>query len=112
MIIKRLLLISYLFLWSFLIHASPLWGGVEEKAVEKTMLFFVGEELEVLTLASKKAESTLNAPAVARVINSGEIERRGVNTLAELLETEPGFYMNYRASGTIPYFRGFYYNCI
>ncbi|MBU0465004.1 MAG: TonB-dependent receptor plug domain-containing protein [Proteobacteria bacterium] len=106
MIIKRLLLICHLFLWSVLIHVTPLWGGVEDKALEKTMLFFVGEELEVLTLASKKAESTLNAPAVARVINSGEIERRGVNTLAELLETEPGFYMNRRASGTIPYLRG------
>jgi outer membrane cobalamin receptor len=104
MVIKRLLLIGYLFLWSVMV--PPLWGGVEENALEKTLLFFVGEELEVLTLASKKVESTVDAPAIARVINSGEIERRGVNTLAELLETEPGFYMNRRASGTIPYLRG------
>ena len=106
MVIKRLILIGHLFLWSILIHATPLWGEVQDKVLEKTLLFFVGEELEVLTLASKKAESAPNAPAVARVINSGEIERRGVNTLAELLETEPGFYMNRRASGTIPYLRG------
>ncbi|MBT3177676.1 MAG: TonB-dependent receptor plug domain-containing protein [Desulfobacula sp.] len=106
MFIKRLLFIGYLIFWPVLIHVTPLWGGVEDKALEKTLLFFVGENLEVLTLASKKAESAVNAPAVARVINSGEIERRGVNTLAELLETEPGFYMNSRASGTIPYLRG------
>lgn len=81
-------------------------GFCGEDDLDKTMLFFVGEELEVMTLASKKAETTLSAPAVATVINAGEIERRGVKTLAELLETEPGFYMNRRASGTVPFLRG------
>jgi len=104
--IKRFFLVCQYLLWLFFLYGAPLWGGEEDKAIEKTMLFFVGEELSVLTLASKKAETIVNAPAVATVINSGEIERRGVRTLAELLETEPGFYMNYRASGTVPYLRG------
>lgn len=105
MAVKRVFIIFCCFLSSFLLSTSAALSA-EKKAVEKTMLFFVGEELEVFTLASKKSETPLNAPAVATVIDAGEIERRGVNTLEQLLETEPGFYMNHRASGTVPYLRG------
>lgn len=102
----RLFLVCRYVLCCLFLFGTPGFGLEGEKDLDKTMLFFVGEELEVMTLASKKAETTLRAPAVATVIDAGEIERRGVNTLAELLETEPGFYMNHRASGTVPFLRG------
>jgi len=82
------------------------WCNDADTDMDQTMLFFVGEPLEMMTLASKRLETSLNAPAVARVISAGEIEKRGVQTLSELLETEPGFYMNHRPSGTVPYLRG------
>jgi outer membrane cobalamin receptor len=92
--------------WVVVFAGWPGWCAQKDTDLAETMLFFVGEELDIMTLASKKAETAFDAPAVATVIDAGEIERRGAHTLAQLLETEPGFYMNRRASGTVPYLRG------
>jgi outer membrane receptor protein involved in Fe transport len=73
--------------------------------LEDTMLMFVGEELDVLSIASRREESALQAPAVAGVITRNEISERGARTLKEALENEPGFYMAQKEGGTLPYLR-------
>lgn len=73
---------------------------------EDTWLMFVGEDLEVLTIASRRQESAWQAPAVAQVITRGEIQERGIETLAQALAMTPGFYMAQKEWGTQPYLRG------
>jgi outer membrane receptor protein involved in Fe transport len=67
---------------------------------------FVGEDLEVLSIASRRQESARQAPAVAHVITREEIKERGIRTLSHALEMEPGFYMAKKEWGTQPYLRG------
>ena len=71
-----------------------------------TMLMFVGEDLEVLSIASRRCQSAWQAPAVAHVITREEIEAKGIQTVSHALEMEPGFYMARRESGAQPYLRG------
>jgi outer membrane receptor protein involved in Fe transport len=71
-----------------------------------TSLLFVGEDLSVLTIASRRAEPVEQAPAVAQVITKEDLERNGVRTLGEALSMLPGFYMSSREWGTQPYLRG------
>jgi outer membrane cobalamin receptor len=72
----------------------------------ETLLMFVGENLEVLSIASRRQESAWQAPAVAHVITREEMKERGIRTLSHALEMEPGFYMAKREWGTQPYLRG------
>ena len=69
-------------------------------------LFFVGEDVEVLTIASKHPERPEEAPAVAQVITAREIREGGFRTLAELLRTLPGLWVEERGGGFVPCFRG------
>ncbi len=71
-----------------------------------TLLMFVGEDLDVLSIASRRQESAWQAPAVAHVITREEIKERGIRTLSHALEMEPGFYMAKKEWGTQPYLRG------
>ncbi|WDN90723.1 hypothetical protein BuS5_03694 [Desulfosarcina sp. BuS5] len=71
-----------------------------------TMLMFVGEELNLLSIASRREESAFKAPAIARVITGAEIRERGITTLAQALEYTPGFYMAQKEWGCQPYLRG------
>lgn len=71
-----------------------------------TLLMFVGEDLEVLSIASRRQESAWQAPAVAHVITREEMTERGIRTLSHALEMEPGFYMAKKEPGTQPYLRG------
>ncbi len=73
-------------------------------ATEK--LLFVGEDVEVLTAASRRPESPRKAPAVASVITSKELKEYGIRTIGEALSMVPGFYMAKREWGTQPYLRG------
>lgn len=73
---------------------------------EETMLMFVGEELDVLSIASRREESAWAAPAVAGVVTRREFREMGADTVRRALETFPGFYLNRRESGTRPYLRG------
>ncbi len=79
---------------------GPAWGGLSEK------LLFVGEYVEVLTLASKHPEPPLEAPAISQVITAEEIKQGGFRTLAELLRTVPGLFVGRREADEKPYFRG------
>lgn len=71
-----------------------------------TSLLFVGEDLSVLTIASRRAESPERAPAVAQVITREELEMHGVRSLGEALSLLPDFYVAPREWGSQPYLRG------
>ncbi|MEZ4524569.1 MAG: TonB-dependent receptor plug domain-containing protein [Desulfobacterales bacterium] len=73
---------------------------------EDTMLMFVGEKLDVLSIASRREESAWQAPAVAQVVTKKEMRESGDNRLADVLKKVPGFYMAQKEWGTQPYLRG------
>jgi outer membrane receptor protein involved in Fe transport len=70
------------------------------------MLMFVGEDLSVVTVASRRPEPPDEAPAIVSVVDASTIERQGFRTLADLLSTQPGFYLNPGDRGTTPFLRG------
>ncbi|MFH0731109.1 MAG: TonB-dependent receptor [Pseudomonadota bacterium] len=82
--------------------ASSLSGA----PADDTLLVFVGEELEVLSIASRREESAWNAPAVAEVVTRQQIQNRGLNSLGEVLALIPGFHMAEKEDGFTPYLRG------
>lgn len=94
--------------WILLAILGPLLsaGMIPAEMVDDTMLMFVGEDLTVMTVASRRPESPETAPAIARVVHREEILRHGYQTLAELLAAEPGFYIATPARGSIPFLRG------
>lgn len=73
---------------------------------EDTLLMFVGEDIDVLSIASRRQESAGQAPAVAQVITRKDFQDRGAGTLGQSLEVVPGFYMAKKEGGTKPYLRG------
>jgi outer membrane cobalamin receptor len=81
-------------------------GRKDTGARNHTMLMFVGEDLGVLSIASRREEAAWSAPAVAHVITRNEIQERGIKTVSHALEMEPGFYMAQKEWGTQPYLRG------
>ncbi len=91
---------------NYLVVLVTLCMLVSVAAASDTMLMFVGEELEVLTIASRREEAAWSAPAIADVITRGEIDQKGAVTIAQALEDTPGFHMNQTEKGTLPYLRG------
>ncbi len=75
-------------------------------AGEETRLRFVGEDIDVQSIASRREESAWQAPAVARVITREELFEHGHATLSEALSRTAGFYMAEKPWGTSPYLRG------
>ena len=73
---------------------------------DDTLLMFVGEDLEVLSIASRREESARQAPAVATVVTRDMMEKDGLFTLSEALNQTPGFYMARQEWGSRPYLRG------
>ncbi len=71
-----------------------------------TKLLFVGEDISVVTSASRHPESPQEAPAIVSIIDSKKIERYGLRTLGEALSMVPGFYISQKEWGKQPYFRG------
>jgi outer membrane receptor protein involved in Fe transport len=71
-----------------------------------TMLLFVGEDIELLSIASRREETPARAPAVAKVIRREEFMQRGHNTLSRILRATPGFHLARREWGHQPYLRG------
>jgi len=69
-------------------------------------LFFVGEDIRILTIASRRPELPEKAPAVGTVITAQELQERGIRTLGEALSMIPGFYIAYKEWGAKPYLRG------
>jgi outer membrane cobalamin receptor len=84
----------------------PADTAVPVPAHNETMLMFVGENIKVLKIASRREQSAWQAPAIARVITQQEIREQGYRTLSDALETVPGFHMATKEWGTRPYLRG------
>lgn len=80
----------------------------EEKDMgnDDTMLMFVGENIEALSIASRREESANQAPAVARVVSRREFREKGIQSVSQALVTIPGFYLADKEWGTQPYLRG------
>jgi outer membrane receptor protein involved in Fe transport len=100
--------IVLLSVWASLLMTIP-QAHAESAGADRmsdTLLMFVGEELEVLSIASRREESAWQAPAVAKVITEQQIREWGVLTLSEALSTVPGFYMAQKEWGFVPYMRG------
>nr|WP_319493582.1 TonB-dependent receptor plug domain-containing protein [uncultured Desulfobacter sp.] len=83
-----------------------LWFPAQNVRASDTMLMFVGEDLEVLSIASRREEAAWSAPAIADVITRERFENKGAVTLSQALADQPGFYMNQTEKGTVPYLRG------
>ncbi len=85
------------------VSANALAGA---DSMDDTLLMFVGEDLDILSIASRREESAWQAPAVGRVLTRKEMEERGVLSLAEALSSVPGFFMAEKEWGVMPYMRG------
>lgn len=81
-------------------------ASVSASDMDDTMLMFVGEDLDIVTVASRTPESPSTAPAVVQVVDHKDIVNYGYKTLAEVLSAQPGFYISEQGSGSIPYVRG------
>jgi outer membrane cobalamin receptor len=71
-----------------------------------TMLMFVGENLDVLSIASRKEEAAWSAPAIAKVLTRADIEDSGALTIAQAIDDVAGFHVEETSKGSIPYLRG------
>jgi outer membrane cobalamin receptor len=100
-------ILRVLFLLALLLAAGrPDPAGAGAGECPDTMLMFVGEDLDVLSIASRREESASQAPAVAEVITRQRLEKEGAFTLAQALDRTPGFFMAEKEWGTQPYLRG------
>ena len=98
-------------LLGFLIFAAlglPVTAGAEDSGHTgtDTLVMFVGEDVEVLSIASRRQESAWKAPAVAEVITREEMWERGVRTVSQALGMSAGFYMARKEWGSEGYLRG------
>jgi len=67
----------------------------------------VFEDIPLVITASRHKQKVTDAPSTVQVIGAAEIERHGYRTLAEALQTLPGFYINYDRNYTYVGVRGF-----
>jgi outer membrane receptor for ferrienterochelin and colicin len=107
--VKHSLKLILVFSFFPLIMVSVTRAGMDSQtgpAREETLLMFVGEDLEVLSLATRREESAWQAPAIAHVITRKQILEQGLTTLSEALATVPGFHMGEKEWGALPYMRG------
>lgn len=70
------------------------------------LLYFVGEDLSLLTVASRRPETPQRAPAMVRIVTAREIRERGYRTVADVLRTQAGFVIRPGERGSTPYIRG------
>ncbi|MFH1155021.1 MAG: TonB-dependent receptor [Pseudomonadota bacterium] len=103
---QKAVVLYLLILGGMMLSLSPYVSASETLPVEDTLLIFVGENVEMLTLASRREESAWQAPAVADVVSFKEIRQSGAQTLAQVLETVPGFCIAQKEYGYKPYLRG------
>ena len=93
------IIISFLL---FSIHPACGEDGVQDS----TTLMFVGEDIDMVTSASRRAETIESAPAVASLISERELYTFGIQTLGEALNLYPGFFTTSREWGRQPFLRG------
>lgn len=90
---------ALLLAWSFLLLPGSAYAA-------DTSLMFVGEDLSVLTIASRSPDREESAPAVAKVVTREDFQRRGLRTVAEILAAEPGFAITPQEWGSRTWLRG------
>ncbi len=74
--------------------------------LQKTMLMFVGEDQDILSIASGREESAWQAPAVASVLDQQPMRARHDATVADALDTVTGFCVKQTESKLASYTRG------
>ncbi|MCF8083526.1 MAG: TonB-dependent receptor [Deltaproteobacteria bacterium] len=104
--IRKLARILLWMLAALLGSGASLMAESHRPAENDTVLMFVGEDMEVLSIASRRQEGVWQAPAVGRVIPRKELWKQGVKTLSQALKMEPGFYMAQKEWGSEAYLRG------
>lgn len=95
-----------IFMIIFLATGTAFSASQEEPADDGTMLMFVGQDIELLSIASRREEAPAQAPAVAEVVSREEFRSRGERTLSQILARTPGFSMAQKEWGSEPYLRG------
>ncbi|WP_291321522.1 TonB-dependent receptor [Desulfonatronospira sp.] len=95
----NILIMTFLMIW-WAPYAS--WAGADDG----TMLLFVGEDIELLSIASRREETPARAPAVAQLITREDFQARGQRTLSSLLKSSPGFHVARKEGRYKPYLRG------
>jgi outer membrane receptor for ferrienterochelin and colicin len=93
-----------LFVLAGILSGGP--GAAEPGAAADTLLMFVGEDLEVLSIASRRQEAAWSAPAVAHVITRKDMEDKNAQTISQSLAGTPGFHFNETEKGSMTYLRG------
>lgn len=64
-------------------------------------------ELELVTVASRFAQTVRQAPGIVRVVSSGDMRRAGHRTLSDVLRSVPGVYVAVaKESRSLAWFRG------
>ncbi len=71
-----------------------------------TMLMFVGEDLDVLSIASRREEAAWSAPAIADVITREDLDSKNAFTISKALEGSPGFHISRTEKSSVAYLRG------
>lgn len=97
--IKELKKILFLILFFILFVNSSVFAT-------DTMLMFVGEDQEMLSIASGREEAAWNAPAIADVVVEKELDNPLFNTLNDVLAVKSGFHIEKSNSGSVSYMRG------
>ncbi|WP_083186633.1 TonB-dependent receptor plug domain-containing protein [Dissulfuribacter thermophilus] len=98
--------ISITFVINFIMILVHVFGVDNSLANDRTELVFVGEDIDVITIASKRAESVKSAPAIASVETENRLKTLGIQTLGEALRLHSGFFTTKREWGTQPFLRG------
>ena len=94
-------------LWMLIFPWALAWAEDKPSSPgDDSMIMFVGEDLDVFSLASRRREGAWQAPAVTGVVTRDEIRVRGIRTLSQALSMTPGFSMSQKEWGTQPYLRG------
>lgn len=99
-------MVSLLVIGGLLMMATAFAGESAKEGARDTLLMFVGEELEVISIATRREEGAWQAPAVARVITRQEMLSKGFQTVGEAISSTPGYHIGEKEWGGVPYVRG------
>ncbi len=94
----------WIILWFWVVF--PAAGTWAQDDTTQTLLMFVGEDQDILSIASGREESAWKAPAVAQVIEQKEFRQNHYFSLTEAIGSVPGFHGVNTASGSHSYLRG------